>query len=93
MELDFKKKIIIGCFAAVVLLISGYLYYEYLNSNNTGTIIESNIDEDSENKSSVVKKAVLNEIETKEENIIIVHIAGAVCNPRNCKNKRRSKTL
>lgn len=86
MELDFKKKIIIGCFVAVVLLISGYLYYEYINSNNPGTIIESNSNENSEDKGSVVKKAVLNEIENKEEDIIIVHIAGAVCNPRNCKN-------
>ena len=92
MELDFKKKLIIGCFIAVVLLISGYLYYEYVNSsNNTDTIIENSVDEDGNGVG--VKKAILNEIETKEENIIIVHIAGAVCNPRNCKDKRGFKTL
>ena len=69
-----------------MLLISGYLYYEYINNNNnTSDInIENTLDEDNQNKSSVVEKAILKE--KKDEDIIIVHIEGAVCNPRNCKD-------
>ena len=42
MELDFKKKIIIGLFFTVIILISIYLYYDYVN-NNSNDIITFNI--------------------------------------------------
>ena len=93
MELDLKKKIIIGSFITLVLLILGYLYYDYINRSNDNSInIENNLGEE-ETKSSLAKNFLLNERDAKEENIIIVHLAGAVKNPRNCKNKRRFKVI
>ena len=84
MELDLKKKIIIGSFITLVLLILGYLYYDYINRNNDNSI---NIEND------LGKEETKSEREAKEENIIIGHLAGAVKNPRNCKNKRRFKVI
>lgn len=92
MELDFKKKIIIGGFIAVILLIFGYLYYDYINSSSNTIYIESGSEEE-QNKSGIAKNLILNEKDTKEDNIIIIHIAGAVKNPRNCENKRRFKVI
>ena len=52
MELDLKKKIIIGSFITLVLLILGYLYYDYINRNNDNSInIENDLGKE-ETKSS-----------------------------------------
>lgn len=83
MDLDLKKKVIIGCLIGIVLLISGYLYYDYINSNSDNSINIENSSKE-EQKSGLVKNIMSNENDTKEDNIIIIHIAGAVKNPRNC---------
>lgn len=94
MELDFKKKIIIGAFIVVVLAISGYLYYDYTNNNNTDNInIEDDINEVQSNIGGEIENKLLENSSASNEDIIIVHVSGAVNNPRNCKNKGRSKTL
>lgn len=92
MELDLKKKIIIGAFIAVVLIISCYLYYEFINNSNNTINIENDFEEDGE-KSGSKKDKLENGKNTNEENIIIIHIAGAVKNPRNCENKRGFKII
>ena len=83
MDLDLKKKVIIGCLIGIILLISGYLYYDYINSNSDNSINIENSSKE-EQKSGLVKNIMSNENDTKEDNIIIIHIAGAVKNPRNC---------
>lgn len=83
MELDFKKKIVIGIFIVIILAISAYLYYDYMNDGAKISI------EESETENEIVKSDV-RENEEKDENIIVIHIAGAVNNPRNCKNSRGS---
>lgn len=81
MELDFRKKLIIGGFIVVVLAVFAYLYYDYKENEKVTSfsIEESEVDEI---KESEISK---NENEKKED-IIIIHITGAVNNPRNYKN-------
>lgn len=93
MEFDLKKKVIIGCFIAAVLLISGYLYYEYINSSSDNSINIENNSEQKELKSGLEKNLASNEKDIKGDNIIIIHIAGAVKKPRNYKDKRRLKVI
>ncbi len=79
MELDTRKKVIIGGFIVIVIAIFGYLYFDYKSSNNAADITSGK-----EGDIEIVGK----EKSTKEDDdIIIVHITGAVNNPRNCKNK------
>lgn len=87
MELDFKKKIIIGAFISIVVLILGYLYYDYINNSNTASIeIEENTNESNKN---IVEKN-LEKNETQDEQII-VHIAGAVNKPGIVKIKEGAR--
>ena len=84
MELDFKKKVIIGICVFVILGMSIYLYYDYASSKqdmNEDDVFENNkIDFFSEesNKSEENKDNINN------GEVIIVHITGAVKNQRNC---------
>ena len=91
MELDFKKKIIIGLFFTVIILISIYLYYDYVNNNSNDIITENNIEKEDERKTNDLEKTINNEIKSKDENIIIVHIAGAVVNPGIVKVKEGAR--
>ena len=88
MELDFKKKIIIGAFIALVLGISGYLYFDYINNSEVSSV-EPQISEKSEVQNSLVENT--EDKDEKEENIIIVHISGCVLNPGIVKIKEGAR--
>lgn len=85
MELNTTKKIIIGGFIVIVIAIFGYLYFDYKSSNNAADITSGK-----EGDIEIVEKE---KITKEEDDIIIVHITGAVNDPRNCKNERRSKIV
>ena len=85
MELDLKKKIVIGVVIVVVLGILIYLYYDYANSKEES--IEINFAEDDELEIGQLESDVTENDEGKSEEIIIIHITGAIKNPRNCKIK------
>ena len=85
MELDSKKKIVIGIVIIIVLGILIYLYYDYANSKADS--IDINVTEDDEFEKEQLESNIMRNNEEKGENIIIIHITGAVKNPRNCKIK------
>lgn len=86
MELDLKKKIIIGIIIVAVLGILVYLYYDYANSNEESINID--VEEDNEFEIGQLENSSTKITEEESEDIIIIHITGAIKNPRNCKNKR-----
>lgn len=79
MELDTRKKVIIGGFIVIVIAIFGYLYFDYKSSNNAAYITSG--------KEGDIEIAGKEKSTKEDDDIIIVHITGAVNNPRNCKNK------
>ena len=85
MELDSKKKIVIVVVIVVVLGILIYLYYDYANSKEES--IDINITEDDGFEIGKLENNITKNSEEKGEDIIIIHITGAVENPRNCKIK------
>ena len=87
MELDFKKKIIIGIFIVIVLGISGYLYFDYINNTEVSNIEIENLQNTKENNTedNIIDK------KDEQENLIIVHIAGSVINPGIVKIKEGSR--
>ena len=86
MELDLKKKIIIGIIIVAVLGIVVYLYYDYANSNEESINID--VEEDNEFEIGQLENSSTKITEEESEDIIIIHITGAIKNPRNCKNER-----
>ena len=86
MELDLKKKIIIGIIIVAVLGILVYLYYDYANSNEESINID--VEEDNEFEIGQLENSSTKITEEESEDIIIIHITGAIKNPRNCKNER-----
>lgn len=86
MQLDLKKKIIIGSFICIIILISGYLYHDFTHDNYDDNI---NIDvNEYKNNGINENKGQLEESEKTTlkdkivgDNVIIVHIAGAVKKP------------
>ena len=79
MELDTRKKVIIGGFIVIVIAIFGYLYFDYKSSNNAADITSG--------KEGDIEIAGKEKSTKEDDDIIIVHITGAVNHPRNCKNK------
>ena len=86
MELDLKKKIIIGIIIVAVLGILVYLYYDYANSNEESINID--VEEDNEFEIGQLENSSTKITEEESEDIIIIHTTGAIKNPRNCKNER-----